>query len=32
MKVYCNSIDGSYIEDSENTIMWNFSFIDTEYG
>ncbi|CAI2372636.1 unnamed protein product [Moneuplotes crassus] len=32
MKVYCESVDGSFIEEHESTIMWNFSIVDSEYG
>lgn len=32
MNTYCESIDGSFIEDHESMIIWNFVLVEPEYG
>ena len=32
MTIYCESIDGSYIEEHESMIIWNFVLVEQEYG
>ena len=32
MTTYCESIDGSTIEEHESMILWNFVLVEPEYG
>ena len=32
MSNYCESIDGSFIEDHESMILWNYDLVEPEYG
>lgn len=32
MQIYCESIDGSSIEEHKSMIIWNFMCVDFEYG